>query len=53
MRWPTTCVNALEPHLKEFTDLTGIKLNVEMYEDQLSQKLAIELAGKSVDLTCS
>ena len=43
--------NALEPHLKEFTDLTGIKLNVEMYaEDQLSQKLAIELAGQSKDL---
>ena len=43
--------NALEPHLKEFEELTGIKLNVEMYaEDQLSQKLAIELAGQSKDL---
>lgn len=43
--------DAITPHLAEFQELTGIKLNVENYaEDQLSQKLAIELAAKSKDL---
>ena len=43
--------DAITPHLDEFTELTGIKLNVETYaEDQLSQKLAIELAASSKDL---
>ncbi len=43
--------DAIEPHLEEFTAQTGIKLIVENYaEDQLSQKLAIELANKSADL---
>lgn len=38
-------------HLEEFTQLTGIKVVVEEYaEDQLSQKLAIELAAQSKDL---
>ena len=41
----------LTPHLPEFEAATGIKLQVETYaEDQLSQKLAIELAAKSEDL---
>jgi len=43
--------NALRPHLGEFEELTGIKLNIEEYaEDQLSQKLAIELAAQSKEL---
>ncbi len=42
---------AITPHLSEFEEMTGIKLNVEEYsEDQLSQKLAIELAAQSKDL---
>ncbi len=39
------------PHLEEFEALTGIDLVVEEFaEDQLSQKLAIELAAQSKDL---
>jgi len=38
-------------HLEEFTALTGIEVVTEEYaEDQLSQKLAIELAAQSQDL---
>lgn len=41
----------LYKHLDEFKALTGIDIIVEEYaEDQLSQKLAIELAAKSTDL---
>lgn len=43
--------SAITPYLDEFTALTGIQVNVEEYaEDQLSQKLAIELASMSSDL---
>lgn len=43
--------SAITPYLPEFTELTGITVNVEEYaEDQLSQKLAIELASMSSDL---
>ncbi|MDO5023070.1 MAG: extracellular solute-binding protein, partial [Eubacteriales bacterium] len=43
--------DALIPHLGEFEENTGIKVNYEQYsEDQLSQKLSIELAAKGEDV---
>ncbi|MGI6214578.1 MAG: ABC transporter substrate-binding protein [Christensenellales bacterium] len=43
--------DALIPHLNEFEEMTGIKINYEQYsEDQLSQKLSIELAAKGEDV---
>ena len=43
--------DALMPHIPEFEEATGIKLNIEQYsEDQLSQKLSIELAAQSKEL---
>lgn len=43
--------NELYKHLDEFTALTGIELVTEEFaEDQLSQKLAIELASQSNEL---
>lgn len=43
--------DAIIPHLDEFTEATGITIvKEELAEDQLSQKLAIELASRSADL---
>ncbi|HEX6775735.1 MAG TPA: sugar ABC transporter substrate-binding protein, partial [Methylomirabilota bacterium] len=37
---------AIEPHLKEFETLTGIKLVAEVYpEDQFRAKVLVELAS--------
>ncbi|MCW2638903.1 MAG: substrate-binding protein [Dactylosporangium sp.] len=41
-------VNALQPHLQEFTNLTGIKVTPQILgEDQYVSKIAVTLAGGS------
>ena len=45
---------AIEPHLKDFEALTGIKLVAEVYpEDQFRAKVLVELTSGPAPSTCS